>query len=132
MLFALRARAVVALAAWLATLGCSASPPVLSFSGSSVGREGEVITRQLDRFSHAHPELTVELRPTPDAADQRHQLFVQWLNARATDPDVLQLDVVWTPEFAAAGWIAKLDRFHVSTDHLFPAAVTAGRWAGAL
>lgn len=132
MLFADRARRLLALAAVLSTLGCSPSSPVLSFSGSSVGREGEVIRTQLDRFAQSHPELTVELRPTPDAADQRHQLFVQWLNARATDPDVLQLDVVWTPEFAAAGWIANLDRFQASVDGFFPAAVAASRWAGSL
>jgi multiple sugar transport system substrate-binding protein len=108
------------------------APATLSFSGSSVGREGEVIRLQLQRFQQAHPTLNVVLRPTPDAADQRHQLYVQWLNARSVDPDVLQLDVVWTPEFAAAGWIASLDRFHPSTDSFFAAALTADRWNGAL
>src|SRR5262245_20491146 len=125
-------RSLVALGALMQVLGCSAGPAALTFSGSSVGREGDVIKTQLDRFARAHPELTVELRPTPDAADQRHQLFVQWLNARATDPDVLQLDVVWTPEFAAAGWIAALDRFQPSTDSFFPTAIAANRWSGAL
>jgi multiple sugar transport system substrate-binding protein len=38
----------------------------------------------------------------------------------------------WTPEFAAAGWIASLDRFHPSTDGFFEAAVTADRWNGTL
>jgi multiple sugar transport system substrate-binding protein len=125
-------RSLVALGALMQVLGCSAGPAVLTFSGSSVGREGNIIKTQLDRFARAHPELTVELRPTPDAADQRHQLFVQWLNARASDPDVLQLDVVWTPEFAAAGWIADLDRFRPSTDSFFATAITANRWRGAL
>ena len=125
-------RSLVALGALMQVLGCSAGPAVLTFSGSSVGREGAVIKSQLDRFARAHPELAVELRPTPDAADQRHQLFVQWLNARATDPDVLQLDVVWTPEFAAAGWIAGLERFQPSTDSFFATAIAANRWSGAL
>jgi multiple sugar transport system substrate-binding protein len=125
-------RSLVALGALIQVLGCSPGPAVLTFSGSSVGREGEVIKLQLDRFARAHPELTVELRPTPDAADQRHQLFVQWLNARATDPDVLQLDVVWTPEFAAAGWIAGLDRFQPPSDSFFATAIAANRWHGAL
>jgi multiple sugar transport system substrate-binding protein len=39
---------------------------------------------------------------------------------------------VWTPEFAAAGWIAGLDRFHASTGDFFAAAVAANRWNGAL
>ena len=113
--------------------GCArAESHVLTFSGSLVGREGEVIRRQLDRFREANPSIDVALRATPDAADQRHQLYVQWLNARASDPDVLQLDVVWTPEFAAAGWIAGLDRFEPPVDRFFAAAVAADRWNGTL
>jgi multiple sugar transport system substrate-binding protein len=71
-------------------------------------------------------------RRTPDAADQRHQLYVQWLNARASDPDVLQLDVVWTPEFAAAGWILPLDAFRPPRDSFLPATVRADSWQGRL
>ncbi|MEQ1911603.1 MAG: ABC transporter substrate-binding protein, partial [Vicinamibacterales bacterium] len=97
-------------------------------SGSAVGDEARLLTRQLARFNAAHPTERVVLRVTPDAADQRHQLYVQWLNARSTEPDVLQLDVVWTPEFAAAGWILPLDRFHPHLEDFFEAAITANRW----
>ncbi len=79
-----------------------------------------------------HPAITVVQRRTPDAADQRHQLYVQWLNARASDPDILQLDVVWTPEFAAAGWILPLDRFAPPREAFFPATVAADSWQGQL
>lgn len=118
----------------LGAIGCGLGedPHVLTFAGSAVGAEAEAIRRQLDRFRTAHPSIRVELRTTPDASDQRHQLYVQWLNAHAPDPDVLQLDVVWTPEFAAAGWILDLDQFHVPTADFFPAAVAANRWNGAL
>jgi multiple sugar transport system substrate-binding protein len=123
------AAAAVALAAG----GCGqAEPHVLTFSGSFVGREGDVIRRQLDRFREANPSIDIALRATPDAANLRHQLYVQWLNARASDPDVLQLDVVWTPEFAAAGWIASLDRFAPPVGQFFAAAVAADRWNGSL
>jgi ABC-type glycerol-3-phosphate transport system substrate-binding protein len=105
---------------------------VLTFSGSAVGREADVVRRQLARFAALHPGYRVELRATPDAADQRHQLYVQWLNARAEEPDVLQLDVIWTPEFAAAGWILPLTRFRPDASAFFPAAVAANRWRGAL
>jgi multiple sugar transport system substrate-binding protein len=114
-------------------LGCARTDPhVLTFAGSAVGREGEAIRRQLDRFQRMHPEIRVEVQSTPDAADHRHQLYVQWLNARAADPDVLQLDVVWAPEFAAAGWILDLDRFRPDVEDFFPATLTATRWNGAL
>jgi multiple sugar transport system substrate-binding protein len=53
---------------------------------------------------------------------------VQWLNARAGDPDILQLDVVWTAEFAAAGWVLPLDRFTPPVADFFPATIEANRW----
>ena len=105
---------------------------MVTVSGSALGAEGAILRRQLDRYVATHAGARVELQPTPDDATQRHQLYVQWLNARVGNPDILQLDVVWTPEFAAAGWIARLDRFQASGDGFFPAAVTASRWAGGL
>jgi multiple sugar transport system substrate-binding protein len=121
-------RMTICAAAVLMGASCGNSATPLTFSGSVVGREAEVIERQLERFQKANPDVPVALRPTPDAPGQRHQLYVQWLNARAADPDVLQLDVVWTAEFAAAGWIAPLDRFDPPVDQFFPAAVAADRW----
>jgi multiple sugar transport system substrate-binding protein len=125
----------IAVAALLAA-GCSrpapAGPAVVTFPGSVLGAEGEVLRRQLARFMREHPDIRVEQRRTPDAADQRHQLYVQWLNARASDPDILQLDAIWTPEFAAAEWILPLDRFHPDTAAFYPATIAANRWSGRL
>lgn len=104
----------------------------LKVSGSAVGAEGEVLARQIDRFMRRNPEIRVTIQRTPDDATQRHQLYVQWLNARVGDPDILQLDVVWTPEFAAAGWILPLDPFEPPTDEFFPATIEANSWRGEL
>ncbi|MHB1224774.1 MAG: ABC transporter substrate-binding protein [Gemmatimonadaceae bacterium] len=106
--------------------------PVVTISGSAVGDEGAIVRRQIARFMASNPGVRIELRQTPDDASQRRQLYVQWLVARADDPDVLQLDVVWTPEFAAAGWLLPLDRFAPDTTAFFPATITANRWAGRL
>jgi len=97
-----------------------------------LGAEGQILRRQLERFDREHAEIRVEMRPTPDAADLRHQLYVQWLNARATDPDILQVDAIWTPEFAAAGWILPLDRYASDTADFFPVTIDANRWQGRL
>lgn len=124
-------------AGWLClVLTCAAcgrdAEPVLRFSASGLGAEADVVRRQLARFAAAHPGLRVELQVTPDTADQRHQLYVQWLNARVEDPDVLQLDIIWTAEFAGAGWVLPLDRFNPPVDDFFPAAIEANRRRGAL
>ena len=101
----------------------------LSFSGSALGQEGALIRTQLARFAAQHPGVDISVRITPDAANQRHQLYVQWLNAHVPEPDVLQLDIVWTAEFAAAGWIRPLA---IDTTDFFPAAAQANRWRGVL
>jgi multiple sugar transport system substrate-binding protein len=121
---------------WLALLGCASETPdgptTVTVSGSVLGAEGEILRRQLERFDREHQDIRVEMQPTPDAADLRHQLYVQWLNARATDPDILQVDAIWTPEFAAAGWILPLDRFTPDTAAFFPVTIEANRWQGEL
>ncbi|MCS6924982.1 MAG: ABC transporter substrate-binding protein [Candidatus Binatia bacterium] len=105
---------------------------VLTFSSSAVGAEAEVLQRQLARFMAAHQGIQVIQRVTPDAADQRRQLYVQWLNARAGEPDILQLDIIWTPEFAAAGWLLPLDSFAPPREAFFPMTIAANQWAGQL
>ena len=105
---------------------------IITISSSVVGTDGPVLRRQLDRFMRLHPDIEVRLHRVSDDATQRHQLFVQWLNARAGDPDVLELDVVWTSEFAAAGWLLPLKDPSIDTTAFFPGTVRACRWAGDL
>jgi multiple sugar transport system substrate-binding protein len=116
--------------------GCRGSPDtqtiVITFPGSMLGAQGKVLVVQLARFMAENPGIKVVQRDTPDAADQRHQLYVQWLNARASEPDILELDVIWTPEFAAAGWITPLERFRPDTAAFFPSTIAANRWQDSL
>jgi multiple sugar transport system substrate-binding protein len=130
----MRVRLAVVLTAAAAGLACGPDDPRprLTFSGSALGAEGAVIRRQLDRFAQQRPDVHVDLLVTPDAADQRRQLYVQWLNARVPEPDVLQLDIIWTAEFAAAGWIQPLDGYGPEAADFFRAALTANRWNGRL
>ncbi len=62
----------------------------------------------LARFERANPDIQVAAEPMPNASDLAHQLFVTALEGGAADLDVLVIDVIWTAEFARAGWIADL------------------------
>ncbi len=112
--------------------GGEGTRPVITYSGSAVGSQGETVRRQIARFQEAHPDFVVRVQPSPDDATQRHQLFVQWLNAHVGDPDVLELDVIWTSEFAAAGWIRPLGRYAPVPSDYFPAAIEANTWDDSL
>ena len=114
------------------TEGRAAQGTTITFSGSAVGAEGQVLTTQVARFEQLNPGIHVRVQRTPDDATQRHQLYVQWLNAHVGDPDVLQLDVIWTAEFAAAGWIRPLTPWHPDVHDYFTGAVNADMWAGQL
>jgi multiple sugar transport system substrate-binding protein len=122
------------LAFW--TAGCSGGARddrvTLTIAGSALGAEGRVLGAQVARFERIEPAIHVRVQPTPDDGSQRHQLFVQWLNARVGQPDLLQLDVVWTPEFAAAGWILPLEPWHPDVADFFPGVIAADRWSDAL
>jgi len=104
----------------------------VTISGSALGTEGALLKTQIARYVATHAGARVELQPTPDDATQRHQLYVQWLNAEIGRPDILQLDIAWTPEFAAAGWILPLDQFAPPKGSFFPQLVLANSWLGAM
>lgn len=127
--------AIVCLA--LALVGCGGRDPddtrtIITISSSVVGTDGPLLRRQIDRFMRQHPNIEVRFHRVSDDATQRHQLFVQWLNARAGDPDVLELDVIWTSEFAAAGWLLPIKDPAIDTTGFFPGTLEACRWGGEL
>jgi multiple sugar transport system substrate-binding protein len=130
---------------WVTTLstafaaGCSrrgandaTTPVTITIAGSGVGAEGRVLAAQVARFEATDPLVRVRIERAPDDATQRHQLFVQWLNAHVGEPDLLQLDVIWTPEFAAAGWILPLTRWQPDVSDYFAGVIAADRWRDTL
>jgi multiple sugar transport system substrate-binding protein len=129
-----RARVAIACVALVACGGRAdeSDRTVITISSSVVGTDGPLLKRQIDRFMRAHPNIDVRFHRVSDDATQRHQLFVQWLNARAGDPDVLELDVIWTSEFAAAGWLLPIKDPSIDTTAFFQGTMEACRWGGAL
>ena len=60
-------------------------------------------------FETEHPELKVERETGPHSSTAFHDLLTQKLKNRSKDVDVFLMDVIWPPEFAAAGWASPLD-----------------------
>ena len=59
----------------------------------------------VDNFNKANPDANAELLELPTAADEQRRLQVQRLRAESPECDVLGMDVIWTAEYAAQGWL---------------------------
>lgn len=98
-----------------------------------IGRDTTAYLRPLlDRWNQSHPTEPVRLLELPEAADEQRAQMVANLQAHSDRYDVLGLDVVWTAEFADAGWIIPLDRNLFPLDRLLPPVVDTATYQGKL
>ncbi|MFI9824241.1 ABC transporter substrate-binding protein [Streptomyces sp. NPDC052013] len=89
-------------------------PLTLATAGDLTGYLGPL----LQGWNRAHPGEKVTLVELPDSADEtRAQMITDLRRGESGRFDVLNIDVSWTSEFAAAGWIRPLprDRFPLDT-----------------
>ncbi|WP_329295737.1 ABC transporter substrate-binding protein [Streptomyces sp. NBC_01455] len=86
--------------------GAGRGPLTLATAGDLTGYLGTV----LEGWNRTHPGERVTLVELPDSADETHAQMVTDLRADRSRFDVLNIDVTWTAEFAAAGWIRPLER----------------------
>ncbi|MEV0494369.1 ABC transporter substrate-binding protein [Streptomyces atratus] len=87
----------------------------------------------LEGWNRSHPGEKVTLVELPDSADETHaQMTTDLRGGDRSRFDVLNIDVAWTSEFAAAGWISPLDRDHFPLDSFLPPVVDTATYDGRL
>lgn len=59
----------------------------------------------VENFNKANPQANAKLLELPTAADEQRRLQIQRLRAESPECDVLGMDVIWTAEYAAQGWL---------------------------
>jgi multiple sugar transport system substrate-binding protein len=100
------------------------------------GPEEAFAREQLQEFHRLHPHIRVAYQATPSSASDRHTLYVTWLASHSADIDVLNLDVIWVPEFAAAGWLLPLEAAAAAAglplDDFLPGGLACSRYQGKL
>ncbi|MFG2935931.1 ABC transporter substrate-binding protein [Streptomyces sp. NPDC048282] len=79
-----------------------------------------------------HPDEKVTVVNLGAVADQSRQLLIQSLQTKSSQYAVLNLDVIWTGEFAAHRWIRELDPKLYPMDEMLKAAVAASTYRGKL
>lgn len=98
------------------------------------GKDNSNVVRPLiEKWNAAHPEEKVTFKEQTDQADQQHDDLVQHYQAKDPNYDVASVDVVWTAEFAAKGWLQPLkDKMAVDTTGMLEPTVEAGSYKGTL
>ncbi|WP_405443792.1 ABC transporter substrate-binding protein [Streptomyces avidinii] len=86
----------------------------------------------LDDWNEAHPDERVTLVELPDSADETRAQMISELRSGRDRFDVLNIDVAWTSEFAAAGWISPLPRDRFPLDAFLRPVVDTATFEGRL
>lgn len=73
---------------------------VITVAAGAVGQELELTREAAQRYMEAHPDVEVRVIDTPDLATDRYGLYLQFFEARSSDIDVYQIDVIWPGDLA--------------------------------
>ena len=77
----------------------------------------------IKQFNDSHPNGKVTFHELPDEADQQRQQMVQNTQIKNPKMAVLSVDVVWTAEFAAKGYVEALPNDLFPTEGHLPTTV---------
>jgi multiple sugar transport system substrate-binding protein len=92
----------------------------------------EEVSKRCSEESNGRYEIEPEFLPT-DASQQREQL-VRRLGADDSSIDIIGMDVIWTGEFANAGWVEEWTgkRKREVTEKVFPGVIETASFEGKL
>jgi len=117
--------------------GGSSSPSQENLDGKGPityvqGKDNSNVVRPLiAKWNKAHPDEKVTFKEQSDQADQQHDDLVQNFQAKNPNYDVVDVDVVWTAEFAAKGWLQPLTgSMAVKNPDLLKPTIATGNYNG--
>ncbi|MFG3187131.1 ABC transporter substrate-binding protein [Streptomyces nigra] len=109
--------------------GAGRGPMTLATAGDLTGYLGSV----LEGWNRTHPDERVTLVELPDSADETHaQMTTDLRDGDRSRFDILNIDVSWTSEFAAQGWIRPLERDRFALDTFLKPVVGTATYDGRL
>jgi len=131
----------------LALTACSSSTTTTTASGPAAsglagrgpityvqGKDNSNVVKPLvATWNAAHPTEKVTFKEQTDQADQQHDDLVQNFQTKNPNYDVMSVDVIWTAEFAAKGWLQPLTgKQLIDTSLMLPATVKTATYNGVM
>ena len=90
----------------------------------AAGKDEEGVTPKIiDAWNKTHPDQQVRFIELPSSADDQRQQMVQNAQTKSDAFTVLELDNVWTREFAANRWVTQLPKDKFEVDKFVPTTV---------
>ncbi len=86
---------IVSLTLAVALAMSAASAQTVTVAAGAVGQELELVQAAAARYMEQNPGVTVNVLDTPDMADDRLGLYLQFFEAQSPEVDVYQIDVIW-------------------------------------
>jgi multiple sugar transport system substrate-binding protein len=82
--------------------------------------------------AQSNGRYTIEFVPLANSADASRELLVRRLAAKDSEIDLINMDTIWTPEFAEAGWLRELTGADLqdATDDVLPGPLQSVKWEG--
>jgi multiple sugar transport system substrate-binding protein len=90
------------------------------------------VQNQINAWNSQHPKEQVRLIELPEDADAQRQQMVQNAQTKSSAYTVINLDVVWTSEFAANRWVTPLPKNQFDLSKFLPAAIQTGEYRNGL
>jgi multiple sugar transport system substrate-binding protein len=82
----------------------------------------------VDEWNDKHPDEKVTITELPESADDQRDAMVRNAQAKSKEFSVLNLDVVWTAEFAANRWVVELPQDQFDLDQFLEPAVNTAKY----
>src|SRR5215204_409100 len=90
------------------------------------------LPKLIAKFNESHPNGKVTLHELPDEADQQRQQMIQNTQIKNPKMAVINVDVVWTAEFAAKQYVEALPPDTFPTDGMLKPTVDSATYFGKL
>jgi multiple sugar transport system substrate-binding protein len=111
--------------------GASGGPPTLKYY-TAIDPGGT--NAKAAKECNAQGKYKVVLVPLANNADASRELLVRRLAAKDSDIDLINMDTIWTPEFAEAGWLRKFEGAEKAqaTHDVLPGPLSSVEWKGSV
>ena len=116
----------------------SGDKQVITVASGAVGAELELAQNAAAMFEEMHPDVEIRLLDSPDLADDRLGLYLQYFETQSSEVDVYQIDTIWPGDLAehlidlGPALEEYGETYNISRDDFFPAMVENNTVDGAL